>query len=816
MTSVPKPLKFLKAHFLSLKGCYEAMADGENKRFLADVISVLAMAYHTDHLESLRYRLVGSKDGMESWGHEYVRNLSGEIGIAYQERMTKEEPVDDLLELVDQIVPYHFHHNAEHEAVDLLLEVERLSKIVPHIDEGNYQRTCLYLLGCASYLQEPEDKLTLQVAYDGYLKVRKLPDAMRVALKLNNMDLIVKTFNLASSLNERKQLAYMMSRQNVLLDLEDGPAAIDDDSEREIITEILGNARINEQFLMVARDLDVMEAKTPEDIYKSHLIEGRVPTSTTVSSARQNLASSFVNAFVNAGFGHDKLLTDTSEGDGTVNWIFKNRERGKMSAAASLGMIMMWDVAGGLPQIDKYLYSTDSHVVAGALLAVGIINTNVHDECDPAFALLSDSVNKDGSSIRIGAIMGLGLAYAGTCKEDVQELLLPLLGDEQTPMEVAGFAAVSIGLVFLGSAQEECCESILQALMMRPEHQLKDPFAHYMVLGLGLLFLGKGDAVDATIEVSKALNTEIAHYCELMLDVCAYATTGNVLKVQAFLSKCTEVTENEELSEGKKGLPFSIAVLGIAAVAMGEELGSEMVHRSLEHLLQYGEAPIRKAVPLALALLNVSSPTILATDVLSRLSHDADLEVAQNAVLALGLVAAGTNNARVAGTLRQLSSYYYKEPDVLFLVRIAQGLVHLGKGLITLTPEHSDRGLLSLESLAGIFCVLFSCLDMKSSILGKHAYILYFLTVAMRANILVTVDEEGKALPVPVRVGKAVDVVGQAGRPKTITGFQTHTTPVLLNVGERAELATSKYLPMTTVLEGVVILKENPDYVEGD
>eukprot|EP00894_Picocystis_sp_ML_P002945 jgi/Pico_ML_1/53462/g3999.t1 len=54
MTSVPKPLKFLKAHFLTLKECYEKMIDGENKRFLADVISVLAMAYHTDHLESLR------------------------------------------------------------------------------------------------------------------------------------------------------------------------------------------------------------------------------------------------------------------------------------------------------------------------------------------------------------------------------------------------------------------------------------------------------------------------------------------------------------------------------------------------------------------------------------------------------------------------------------------------------------------------------------------------------------------------------------------------------------------------------------------
>jgi len=64
-----------------------------------------------------------------------------------------------------------------------------------------------------------------------------------------------------------------------------------------------------------------------------------------------------------------------------------------------------------------------------------------------------------------------------------------------------------------------------------------------------------------------------------------------------------------------------------------------------------------------------------------------------------------------------------------------------------------------------------------------------------------------------VRVGQAVDTVGQAGRPKTITGFQTHTTPVLIAAGERAELATDEYLPLTSVLEGVVILRKNPDHV---
>jgi len=63
-----------------------------------------------------------------------------------------------------------------------------------------------------------------------------------------------------------------------------------------------------------------------------------------------------------------------------------------------------------------------------------------------------------------------------------------------------------------------------------------------------------------------------------------------------------------------------------------------------------------------------------------------------------------------------------------------------------------------------------------------------------------------------VRVGMAVDTVGAAGKPKTITGFQTHDTPVLIGQGERAELATEEYLAETPIMENFVILKKNPEY----
>ena len=44
-----------------------------------------------------------------------------------------------------------------------------------------------------------------------------------------------------------------------------------------------------------------------------------------------------------------------------------------------------------------------------------------------------------------------------------------------------------------------------------------------------------------------------------------------------------------------------------------------------------------------------------------------------------------------AGLLRQLSEFYANEASHLFVVRIAQGLNSLGKGLIGLGPFHSDR-----------------------------------------------------------------------------------------------------------------------------
>ena len=52
--------------------------------------------------------------------------------------------------------------------------------------------------------------------------------------------------------------------------------------------------------------------------------------------------------------------------------------------------------------------------------------------------------------------------WAGTRKEEVGELLAPLLTDNDVSMEVAGFAALSLGLVFVGDCHAASAEAMLQ------------------------------------------------------------------------------------------------------------------------------------------------------------------------------------------------------------------------------------------------------------------------------------------------------------------------------------------------------------------
>jgi len=63
----------------------------------------------------------------------------------------------------------------------------------------------------------------------------------------------------------KKQLAFILARQCLNIELTD-----------DSLNDIILNNKLSEYFLALAKDLEVVEPKAPEDIYKSHLIETRI------------------------------------------------------------------------------------------------------------------------------------------------------------------------------------------------------------------------------------------------------------------------------------------------------------------------------------------------------------------------------------------------------------------------------------------------------------------------------------------------------------------------------------------------------------
>ncbi|XBI12172.1 hypothetical protein VPH35_139077 [Triticum aestivum] len=619
MTSVPKPLKFLRAHYGTLKTCFERMQDSEQqKKHMADILSVLALTMSAEgERESLKYCMMGSLVDICSWGHEYVRNLAFEIGKEWKFNGSS-TPIESEINLVLEIVKFHMKHNAETEALDLLMEVgylemlsdekkeEYLTMLLHLVDSTNYKRACLYLTSCSKYLSTPDHEATLGTAYDMYMKFRDLASALRIALLVDDHKYCGQNVKMKMVFEEtedfslKQQFAFMIARYGLSVEIDDEMVA--DENEKNALQEVVFNTKLSAGYHILARDIGVMEPKSPEDIYKVHLIGGRRAKSSSLDSARPNLAAIFVNAFVNAGYCQDKLMTAIPD-----SLLFKNNELWKASAVASLGMIHLWDTDSGFAKLDKYLHSNDTNVVAGTLLGIGIVSYGVKKDYDLAHALISEYSTGATSITRIGGILGLGIAYAGSQKDELKSHFSITMSNSQTPFEELVFSSISLGLVFVGSCNEEIAESIISVLKNHSK-ELTEPIIHLLPVALGLLYLGKQEMVVATAaKVSETLEEPLKKYCGLTLTSLAYAGTGNVLKVQELLCSCSD-----KLVKG--GSDQGPAVLGIALIAMAEGLGAEMSVRSLEQLLQYGDCSIRRAVPLALGMLCVSNPKAVVVD----------------------------------------------------------------------------------------------------------------------------------------------------------------------------------------------------------
>ena len=127
------------------------------QKHYADFMSALSMIFgEKGERRSLYYLLQGNVGDFTSWGHEYVSNLASDISKEYELRFGNHEPYGDLLDMTKQIVPYFIVNNAEHDAIDLLLNVDKLEDIKEYVNEGNFSKVHMYLAAMCGYCTDQD------------------------------------------------------------------------------------------------------------------------------------------------------------------------------------------------------------------------------------------------------------------------------------------------------------------------------------------------------------------------------------------------------------------------------------------------------------------------------------------------------------------------------------------------------------------------------------------------------------------------------------------------------------------------------------
>ena len=815
MTSIPRPLKFIRTHFTEIKNFYEKFIpatekDKTYKLMLSDLISVILTVVSEkdeegNELTILSYVLSGTRKDITSWGIEYVRSLCSDIGQEYNIRLEKGEPINELIDLVKMFAPYLIKQHCESDAIDLLIEVESLDEIKNFINENNYKKVCLYLLSIANYSADTDEyRNILELVYNIYFdKFGQYIDAMRVAIKIGNILYIKQTFIKCKDLLTKMQLGFILAQEGIFLDEEDTKIKIDNK-----IIDIMRNYKLTEYFKVLAKTLELLEPKHPEDVFKSHLEDKKSQNTKKLESYKINMAYSIASSFINAGYGTEVLLSKKDS-----DWIYKNKEEGIQCLIAGMGLVNVWDYLEGPNKVYELAGNKeqDTFKRSGRNIGLGLSLCGIKEENDLAIAVLLEELLDKNINIKISALFGLGLAACGTQNDKFFDPIREALQDFSYGFEVSAFASLTLGLIFIGSSNEDVFNDLFSILLSRNENAkgklFENPFFVIYILGIGLLCLGKqtnNDFMIETLVTIEEFSKEMRDYMKTMLISFSYAGSGNVSKVQELMQIIAK--SNEEINPKVQ----SIAVIGCSLIAIGEEVGTEMLSRSFNHFLQFGDINIKKTVSLAIALLNLSNPKVQVIDSLTKFCYDTDKTVSMNAIYSMGLVSSGSNHSRVGGLLRSLAAYYAEDSNPLFMVRIAQGLLHLGKGLISLDPIYSHKLLINNRALAGILITLFSFTETENLICGKHQFLLYSLALAMKPKLVITVDKNLKPVDdVQLMVGQAVDIVGQTGNPRTISGFQIHNSPAVINTGERCEINGEDIKTYSDVLEGVIIIEDN-------
>ncbi|KAI5184925.1 26S proteasome regulatory subunit N1 [Nematocida homosporus] len=727
-STLPKILIYLISQKDSLKERLESLS-GENRRIMADILSVISAT--SDSIDALNYRVEGGSTSLDIWGHQYIKKLSSDL-ITYHQNLGS-LPAQRLSEVLKEVLHCLFQFNSEYDAIDLLLEIDKLEELPAYTDSDNFDRVASYLVPLLAYLDQPVKMKAKSVLIDIYKKEKRTIEYTTLLIETKRIEEIQTALQTASPV-DALQMACILSKHNLWLPVKD----------KHIQSVIYGHhmARLNKY---VADQLGL-------------------------TADKDRGLGSFPEALAKASFAHEAI----PEHD--------NKKTYKISSQAAKGLLYLWDQQRAMVEVEENLFAEDGYVRAASILALAVSSCRTRDENETVLAATREALSSHSTTQRLVLLEALALQYTGTARLDVYDLVKPFMQADQP--EVSLFAIYVAGSIFAGTADTEVLAESLQILVERPAAA---PFAKFALLGIALLFFQIGDAVEPMLEL---LQTAGAHAISLSIlsRALAYFATGSAQVLHSLLKNALEEgspAESEEESPETIEYKDVFGILGIALVGSGDETLAQMATHILEGAVLLDSPRAQMAVPLALSLLHLSGAKPEVLETLKRCAHTGDASVIVASLAALGLAAAGTNNARAIAALEEMTSFCGKGAPGSTL-RIAQGLIRLGKGAMKISLCNGQTP--SVRSVAGVLGFVFALLDGGACILDRYYFTMMLISPGIVPKYVVTVDAAGEPIEARIRVGTRVDIAGVAGRPKRLAGAQVHSSPILLQATEAAEV----------------------------
>jgi 26S proteasome regulatory subunit N1 len=734
----------------------------DDSRRIHDIIS--AVSIMGDDEELLRHRISGNIIPLKEWGHLYVKKL---IGCIIDSKLNKNEvDINETIEVSKSCIDFLFKNNLEFDAIDFLLEIEDISTVLGYVEEHNYKRIILYLEEMASFYE------LYEILNKIYLKMN---DYTRYIVHIIDNGYYDDAIEFVENIKEEKiklQLLYILGRLNIYYETKDL-------QERSI----LSNSHVKDIYRSVIKIYELDSEKSKSSTLR------KLRYDKDLKGMQQNSFNPITvcNGFINLGYGQDSIFFP-QEGDETsgieYQTILDSNIPELITIIGSVGCIEFWNPTKVLEILQEHIFGEFSLKRTGSLLALALSSSKIWDENQTILSLLTNNLQSGDPIHVIPTLLSIQTIYCNTSEEDLKVLITPLLYSDN--IEISSFAAFTLGSLFVGTADDELISIFLQMYIEKEEYS-DSHFFKLIMLGLALLFYRRPD-IECCLET---METNYAKHGSLLIKGFQHIKSGDTQVIETILS--------EAFSGDTDALLESIALLSCTLVCVGDELASQMMSRICTSSLLLESPHLKSVLPLCYSLLYPSTPHSAVIDVLERNIHAGDANVVIPSLYALGIVGGGTVSGRIQKVIDSQYSQHYKDLKVSTMLRISNGLLSLGKGLSSISFLMYDKSCIVPKNFIGLFTTTFLMLDPFSSpLINGHTYLFYLLNQSFTPKYVYTKDN------INIRIGIPVNTVGVVGDPRRISSMQTHSTPVILNCTEKAEIDEKSYTPY---IEDVVILK---------